>query len=185
MFRDGPRKTLEGKLMSTPNGLKRRAGPLRAAGAILLIAGLGAVAFYMGRGPEAVSPEKTKVSRSEPVNESILRLNDYVRSVETKEPAVKPAADPMLPDVSTMIERLAARLETKPDDVKGWRMLGWSYFQLERYDEATKALARAITLDPNSADLKLAYEEAKAKASGSNSRLGIAPSGDGLHEDKK
>ena len=32
-----------------------------------------------------------------------------------------------LPDVETMIERLAARLQTAPEDADGWRMLGWSY----------------------------------------------------------
>jgi cytochrome c-type biogenesis protein CcmH len=47
-------------------------------------------------------------------------------------------------------------------------MLGWSYFHMERYEEAATALARAVALDPNSADLKLAYEKAKAKASGSD-----------------
>jgi cytochrome c-type biogenesis protein CcmH len=75
-----------------------------------------------------------------------------------------------------MIERLAARLETAPDDVNGWRMLGWSYFNTERYDEAVKAYAKAVELDPNSDELKSAYEQAKAKASGSeNSSAAAAP----------
>jgi cytochrome c-type biogenesis protein CcmH len=69
-----------------------------------------------------------------------------------------------LPDVNTMIKRLAARLETTPNDVKGWRMLGWSYFNTARYKQAAVAYARAAALDPSSAELKLAYEEAKAKA---------------------
>ncbi|HEU0159991.1 MAG TPA: tetratricopeptide repeat protein, partial [Hyphomicrobiaceae bacterium] len=46
----------------------------------------------------------------------------------------------------------------------GWRMLGWSYFQTGRYKEAAGAYAKAVDLDPSSAELKLAYEEAKAKA---------------------
>jgi len=74
------------------------------------------------------------------------------------------AAGKLLPDVNTMIERLAARLEATPDDIKGWRMLGWSYFHTKRYKEAATAYARAVELDPNSAELKL--EETKAKASG-------------------
>jgi cytochrome c-type biogenesis protein CcmH len=47
-------------------------------------------------------------------------------------------------------------------------MLGWSYFHTGRYKQAAAALARAVELDPNSAELKLAYEEAKGKASESD-----------------
>ena len=64
------------------------------------------------------------------------------------------AAGKLLPDVNTMIERLAARLETTPEDIKGWRMLGWSYFHTGRYEQAATAYARAVELDPNSAELK-------------------------------
>jgi cytochrome c-type biogenesis protein CcmH len=73
--------------------------------------------------------------------------------------------DKLLPDVNTMIERLAARLETTPKDIEGWRTLGWSYFNMERYEEAASAYARAVELDPSSAEFKRLYEEAKAKAS--------------------
>jgi cytochrome c-type biogenesis protein CcmH len=44
-------------------------------------------------------------------------------------------------------------------------MLGWSYFHTARYEQAATAYARAAELDPSSAELKLAYEEAKSKAS--------------------
>jgi cytochrome c-type biogenesis protein CcmH len=93
------------------------------------------------------------------------RLKDYARSAGTEEPAPI-AAGKLLPDVDTMTERLAARLQTTPGDIKGWRMLGWSYFHMERYGQAAAAYAKAVELDPNSAELKLSYEEAKAKASG-------------------
>ena len=89
----------------------------------------------------------------------LARLEDYARSIKTEQPASKPAAGKPLADVNTMIDQLAARLETAPEDVKGWRMLGWSYFHLARYKEAATALARAVELDPNSADLKLALRE--------------------------
>jgi cytochrome c-type biogenesis protein CcmH len=82
------------------------------------------------------------------------------------------AAGDLLPDVNTMIERLAARLETTPRDIEGWRTLGWSYFQTARYEQAATAYARAVDLDPSSAELKLSYEEAKAKAG----KIGDGPS---------
>ena len=84
----------------------------------------------------------------------LARLKDYTRSIGTEEPASMAAAGKQLPDVSTMIERLAARLETAPEDIKGWRMLGWSYFNTARYKQAATAYARAVELDPNSAELK-------------------------------
>ena len=103
----------------------------------------------------------------------LSRLENYMRSTGTEEPASEAAAGKLLPDVNTMIERLAARLETAPEDSKGWRMLGWSYFNTGRYEQAAAAYAKALELDPNSAELKLAYEEAKAKASeGASSETG-------------
>ena len=114
----------------------------------------------------------------------LARLDDFARSDRTEEPVIPAAAGKLLPDVNTMIERLVARLETAPDDVKGWRMLGWSYFNTGFYERAAAAYAKAAALDPNSAELKLAYEEAKAKASGAASapQTGTAGNGgDNLH----
>jgi cytochrome c-type biogenesis protein CcmH len=78
------------------------------------------------------------------------------------------ATGKLLPDVNTMIERLTARLKATPADIEGWRMLGWSYYHTARYEQAASAYARALELDPDSAELKLSYEEAKAKASESD-----------------
>ncbi|MDQ8699771.1 tetratricopeptide repeat protein [Hyphomicrobium sp. LHD-15] len=114
----------------------------------------------------------------------LANLEDYTRSIKSEEPASNAAADKLLPDVNTMIEQLAARLKTAPADIQGWQMLGWSYFNTERYDQAATAYARAIELDPNSAELKTSYEQAKAKASGgstletaSTGQTGAAPKG--------
>jgi cytochrome c-type biogenesis protein CcmH/NrfG len=131
--------------------------------AFVLVAGIGAAVSYLQDAPDAAG--SGLLSRSRSNGEMLARLKDYARSTEPEEPASMPPAGKMLPDVSTMIERLAARLETAPGDVKGWRMLGWSYFNTGRYEQAAGAYARAVGLDPNSAELKLAYEEAKVKAS--------------------
>ena len=139
-----------------------------AAAAFLLVAGIGAVTSYVGDPPEATGSGDTisfSLSRSGSNGEMLARLTDYTRSIGTEEPASMAAAGKLLPDVNTMIERLTARLETTPEDIEGWRMLGWSYFHMARYEEAATAYARAVELDPNSAELKLSYEETKAKAS--------------------
>jgi tetratricopeptide (TPR) repeat protein len=143
-------------------GFRGTAGTLMVAAAVfLLVAGIGAGTFYLGDPPEATgSGESHSGSDGE-----IARLKDYARSIGAGKPASTAEPGKPLLDVNTMIERLAARLETAPEDVKGWRMLGWSYFHTGRYKEAASAWARAVELDPNSSELKLAYEEAKAKAS--------------------
>jgi cytochrome c-type biogenesis protein CcmH len=141
---------------------------LVAAAAFLLVVGIGATVSYVGNSPGATGSGDTITSslpRSESEDETLARLTDYAASLGTEVPAPKQASGKLLPDVNSMIERLAARLEATPDDIQGWRMLGWSYFNTARYGEAANAYARAVELDPSSAELKLAYEEAKAKAS--------------------
>ena len=147
--------------------LRGTAGILTVAAAgFLLVAGIGAASFYFGGPPEATR----SAARSESDGEVLARLKDYTRSIATEEPTPTAAAGKPLPDVNTMIERLAARLKATPEDINGWRMLGWSYFNTARYKQAAIAYAKAVELDPNSAELKLSYEEAKAKASeGDNS----------------
>lgn len=81
-------------------------------------------------------------------------------------PAGAPAAGAALPDVDTMIERLARRLETTPNDPEGWRMLGWSYFETGKYPEAVKAYAKAVALAPRDAGFQSAYGEAQVKVAG-------------------
>jgi cytochrome c-type biogenesis protein CcmH len=140
-----------------------------AAVAFLLVAGIGTAASYLRQAPEAAGAGDTiSLSRSHSGldGETLARLEGFAGSTGTEEPPSMAAAGKLLPDVNTMIERLAARLETMPGDVKGWRMLGWSYAHTGRYEQAVTAYAKAMELDPNSAELKRSYEEAKAKASG-------------------
>jgi cytochrome c-type biogenesis protein CcmH len=134
-----------------------------AAAASVLVAGIGAGSSYWQASPKATGAGHAN-------DETLARLENYTRALGS-EPGSEKAAhmvapDKPLPDVNTMIERLAARLQTAPDDLKGWRMLGWSYFHTGRYEQAATALARAVELDPNSTDLRASYEAAKARASG-------------------
>ena len=162
-----------------------------AAAFFLLVSGIGAAISQMGSAPEATRSEDT-LSFSGPDGEMLTRLTDYARSIETEPSSSATAAGEVLPDMNAMIERLAARLETTPQDIEGWQMLGRSYFHTARYEQAVAAFGKALELDPSSAELKLSYEEAKAKAS-ENDNLEIASSsqtkaadksGDGLSVEK-
>ena len=67
-------------------------------------------------------------------------------------------------DVTTLVERLAQRMKERPDDARGWRLLGRSLASLERFSEAAGAYGRAAELLPADADLKSLQGEALAAA---------------------
>ncbi|HSJ97746.1 MAG TPA: c-type cytochrome biogenesis protein CcmI [Myxococcota bacterium] len=69
-------------------------------------------------------------------------------------------------EVEAMVERLAQRMEEKPDDVEGWTMLGRSYQVLGRYPEAAKAFARAAAREPDNPHLLTDLADALAMAAG-------------------
>jgi cytochrome c-type biogenesis protein CcmH/NrfG len=88
-------------------------------------------------------------------DKAVAELKAYADTI-----GAKPSSS--LPDVDTMIAKLFARLEQHPDDVKGWKMLAWSYLNMDRAEEAAKAYATALKLDPNDADIKKGLEAAKS-----------------------
>lgn len=71
-----------------------------------------------------------------------------------------------LDSVDVMIERLAKRLETAPDDGEGFRMLGWSYVNTGKPDKAVIAYKRALELLPARADVHAGYGEALTAIAG-------------------
>jgi len=65
------------------------------------------------------------------------------------EPVPSPEPSPVVDDT---IARMEQRLKDEPEDVQGWRMLGWAYFQNARYKDAARALRKATALDPEHAE---------------------------------
>jgi cytochrome c-type biogenesis protein CcmH len=76
--------------------------------------------------------------------------------------ASQAAAQPQtaLPPVEEMIQRLLTRLQRNPQDPEGWRVLGWSYFGIERFADAADAYSKAIKLRPTFAGYRTARAEA-------------------------
>lgn len=72
--------------------------------------------------------------------------------------AAAPASNPG--QVDQMVAKLTARLQANPKDAEGWRMLGWSQFNLQHYPESTDAYAKALELDPTNTEYKSAFAEA-------------------------
>lgn len=131
---------------------------LLAASAFACVAVVGTATSYF-----RYLPEPTVLQETDDV--VLSRLSTYARSIKSDAEVSTPEKTDMLPDVNTMITQLASRLQNAPDDVRGWRMLGWSYFNTGDYEQAAAAYAKAVQLDPASAELKAAYEQARAKAS--------------------
>lgn len=67
-------------------------------------------------------------------------------------------------DVAGLIRQLEMRMAQAPDDPEGWRMLGWSYQQTGRFEEAATAYGRAAALEPGKASDLSAQGEALVQA---------------------
>ncbi len=62
-------------------------------------------------------------------------------------PDLRSTAGGGLPDVEDMVVGLASRLQSRPDDVDGWKMLGRSYMTLNDFAGAADAFERAVALE--------------------------------------
>ena len=96
----------------------------------------------------------------------VQELRNYADTIDGKQPSAAASSTAQdstaLPDVDVMIAKLVARLEKEPNDVKGWKMLGWSYLNTGRSDDAATAYETALKLDPNDAEAKKALDQASA-----------------------
>lgn len=68
--------------------------------------------------------------------------------------------------IEANVAALAKRLEQNPGDAQGWVMLARSYTSLEKYNEASKAFAKAAALKTDDADLLADYAFAMGMANG-------------------
>lgn len=134
------------------------------AASLLALIFCGLTVFGLAHDP-AATPRSADAGSLLPPDPDLARLELYAKS-KTPRPQAKSAAAKAaeLPDVETMIERLLLRLQEQPNDAAGWRMLGWSYFNVQQPAKAVEAYARAVALEPQSAGLKSAQGEAMVAA---------------------
>lgn len=95
--------------------------------------------------------------------EALGALQAYADQIDDK-PATdsRVVSSAALPDVDTMIAKLIARLEKQPNDVNGWKMLGWSYLNMDRPEDAAKAYETALKLEPGNAEIEKGLDAAKS-----------------------
>lgn len=70
------------------------------------------------------------------------------------------------PEVQKMVEGLAAKLRSDPDNPTGWAMLGRSYYFLGRHDQAVQAFANAVAQGYRNPGLYADYADALASVRG-------------------
>ena len=68
--------------------------------------------------------------------------------------------------IAKMIKELEGRLENDPGNADGWSILARTYYQLNRFPEATRAYEHATALRPDDAQLLADYADALAAAQG-------------------
>jgi len=126
---------------------------------VVASAGLYVVTGKPGLASKAVGARTAPVARW-PFNPG----QPHAMARAANRPAV-PRVEPGIPGTADeLIVNLAARLQNNPDDAKGWRMLGWSYFNTQRYQKAAEAYGRAIALQGDDSDLQSAYGESLVRA---------------------
>ncbi len=69
------------------------------------------------------------------------------------------------PSVDAVIAGLEKKLQDDPEDAESWRMLGWSYFETQKFAESATAMKRATTLDPENPEYWSMLGEALVMAS--------------------
>ncbi|SCK58530.1 cytochrome c-type biogenesis protein CcmH [Variovorax sp. HW608] len=73
---------------------------------------------------------------------------------------------PSAAQIEGMVNQLAQRLRSEPDDPEGWVMLARSYAALERPGDAAMAFAKAVTLSPDEPALRADYADVLASVEG-------------------
>jgi cytochrome c-type biogenesis protein CcmH len=142
-------------------GLER---PQQAAVAVVGLIGFGIVGlFALGDNSDAptVSPQSGFAGRSG--TSAVEALAAASLSDGTGDQSRSPS-QAHLGTVDEMIARLVERLGRNPNDPEGWRMLGWSYFNTERFAQSATAYAKAIELNPQNAAYRSARGEALVRA---------------------
>jgi cytochrome c-type biogenesis protein CcmH len=133
-----------------------------AVAGIFVIIALGSIGLYALTGRPDLPSTATGIGASAQAGSSAVDQLAAATAQITGMP--QEPLRPSLGSVDEMIERLTDRLNRSPNDPDGWRMLGWSYFNTERFAQAASAYAKAIELNPQNADFRSSRGEALVRA---------------------
>jgi cytochrome c-type biogenesis protein CcmH len=137
---------------------------------------IAAAATMAGRDAPAATPAAPPDSAATPASGSAPG-GPSAADVEAVEALPQ---DQRLAMIRSMVERLAARLETTPDDFDGWRRLARSYGVLGEKRQAAAAAERAAALRPSSETLLEAAQAVLAADGAEDPRVTLPPAFVGL-----
>ena len=147
--------------------------------AVTAIVTFGSILLYAVVGsPELPSASPAQARMEQPLGPRLTlsappSTEPAARRALSTPPSTEPAAPQTtarpqtgLPSVEEMTQRLQAKLQRNPQDVEGWRMLGWAYFNIERFADAANAYSKAIELRSDAAEYRSARGEALVRDAG-------------------
>jgi cytochrome c-type biogenesis protein CcmH len=136
----------------------------QAAVAIVGAIGLGIVGlFALDDGPDTTTTSLHAKSAAGPGASAVDALAAAMESEGTEGQPQGPSGA-RLGTVDEMTARLVERLNRNPNDAEWWRMLGWSYFNTDRFAQSAGAYAKASELNPQNASFKSSRGEALVRA---------------------
>lgn len=144
-----------------PLGQSERKFALIVVTAIVIFGSILMYAIVGSPGVPAAMPAQARLEQPATTRLSAAGMQPRAGSAD-EAPTPRTTGQPQsgLPSVDEMIQRVQGKLQRTPDDAEGWRMLGWAYFNVERFPDAANAYARAIELRPGSAEYHSARGEA-------------------------
>ncbi len=85
---------------------------------------------------------------------------------EAPAPEAQGLSEDQSAEVSEMVARLETRLQAQPDDLDGWILLGRSRAAMGDFDNAAKALRRAVALSGDDAEIQVALGDILIRGAG-------------------
>lgn len=149
-------------------GHRWTAAPASTSAGVLAMVAIAALSAFAAASQAPVHSTGGMEASAQPAtyafetDEDVAALRSYATAIDTPGHATKPAEP--LPGVDQMISNLKARLDENPADVKGWKMLGWSYLNTGQPVEAARAYETAQKLSPADAEIEAALTAARSAA---------------------
>lgn len=142
------------------------ARPLTASAALLGLATIAIASFaQLDQQPATQKASLIEAATDAPAIAALRAYSDKIDAApQQSTPATQTASTDALPDVDAMIAKLVARLEQKPDDVRGWKMLAWSYLNTGKTSDAVRAYETALKQAPDDAEIKKGLDAARSAA---------------------
>lgn len=97
---------------------------------------------------------------------AIYSIKGDLRVFDVNTPQTQIKGKPTAADISAMVEKLAQKMKTHPNDVEGWMMLARSYKTMERYAEAVDAWQKVRALKGDVPDVLVQLADAVAMKNG-------------------